>query len=156
MQLRITDERVKRDIEFLRGEELSHTAETMNALLADRTKMLARIADLESDAKLSRELDWTETICDRLNMIARENGLPECLDGPNGSKLAETLHGRFGSMLVEIERLRAALNEIKGFIDGCGCSMPCRCWGNAEINKETIFQMANLARTALEATNAKP
>jgi len=68
---------------------------------------------MDENARLTRErdanakLDWTGTLCDRLNSMAREHGLEQCSDGQTGAALADRIHGLLGTYRAEKNALPA-------------------------------------------------
>lgn len=115
MQLRITNERASELKLALEHQSYTVTvsSEVALQLLADRADMLEEIEQLQAVLKLDQELDWTGTICDRLNIIARENGLTECVDGPTGAVLACEIHGKISGLRAASDYTVAPERAVK-------------------------------------------
>jgi hypothetical protein len=62
-------------------------------------KLRARIAELESQLKSEMDLNWTSSLCDRVNQILREHPVhDEVKNGSECSSAIAAIHGYCGHL----------------------------------------------------------
>ena len=69
----------------------------------------AELDTLRNEIASLTRLDWTGTLCDRLNMIARRHGWNPCRNGEEGAALAVVVDSYCASAEAELAALREAL-----------------------------------------------
>ena len=69
----------------------------------------AELDTLRNEIASLTRLDWTGTLCDRLNMIARRHGWNPCRNGEEGAALAVVVDSYCASAEAELTALREAL-----------------------------------------------
>ena len=79
------------------------------ALTAENERLRRAIAD-------EQERNWTASLCDRLNVVARENRLPECKDGPTACDLLALI---LGTQQQRVAEPRRALERYGSHDDAC-------------------------------------
>lgn len=115
----VTDAEIRAFIDAgdIQQANMTYTAEMIaRELLASRSECVQLRESLAREC----ELNWTGSLCDRLNSFAREHGRfdSQCTDGPSASRLIQDLHGYAGSLKAENARLAAELAEARKVIDG--------------------------------------
>jgi len=95
-----------------RTQDLAHALNLAHA--AGRATAEAELDTLRNEiASLTRN-DWTGTLCDRLNMIARRHGWNPCRNGEEGAALAVVVDSYCASAQAELAALRAKWEALRG------------------------------------------
>lgn len=113
-------------------------------LKADRDRLAAECERLRAELVSVHNLNWTGSICDRLNSIVREHldcG-PQCTDGASGADLACRIHAYVGSLRESNRKLREAVEDAAktceckgtGFREG-----ECRFCGDSTFDHECVY-----------------
>lgn len=84
-----------------------------HAALDEIERLRSRLAAAEGELRQAHDRDWTPSLCDRLNIIARENQLPECKDGPTACDLLAVVSGMYYTARTERDAARAEANMFK-------------------------------------------
>ena len=76
----------------------------------------AELDTLRNEIASLTRLDWTGTLCDRLNMIARRHGWNPCRNGEEGAALAVVVDSYCASAEAELAALRAKWEALAGVL----------------------------------------
>ena len=105
----------------LRPQALACDAEALadalnSAHAAGLATAQAELDTLRNEIASLTRLDWTGTLCDRLNMIARRHGWNPCRNGEEGAALAVVVDSYCASSQAELAALRAKWEALAGVL----------------------------------------